>query len=88
MSQKMNIFAVYDKKAQAYAYPSFYHQKGQAIRAFEDAVNDPQSPFHKHPADFVLSHLGEWDDSTGIIKGFAVPQHLEEAINLKTAPEK
>lgn len=79
----MQIFSIYDKKAQAYANPFYYHQKGQAIRAFEDAVNDVQSPFFKHPEDFCLFLVGEWDDCTGTIKPLANPQPIEEALSVK-----
>lgn len=80
-SRSVRIFSVYDKKAAAYAHLSFYHQKGQAIRAFEDAVNDPQSPFNKHPEDFSLFHLGEWNDITGVITPLLNPVFVEEALN-------
>lgn len=82
MSMKMQIFAVYDKKAVAYNLPFYYHQKGQAIRAFEDAVNDVQSPYHKHPEDFAIFHIGEWDDSTGVITPLKNPVPVEEALNV------
>lgn len=80
--QKLQIFSIYDKKAVAYQNPFFYHQKGQALRAFEDAVNDPQIAFNKHPEDFSLFHIGEWDDSTGTIKSLPNPVPIEEALNL------
>lgn len=83
MSQKLQIFAVYDKKSVAYANPFFYHQKGQALRAFEDAVNDPQSPLSKHPEDFSIFHIGQWDDATGVITPLPNPVPVEEALNVK-----
>lgn len=84
MAQKMQIFSVYDKKAVAYNAPFYFHQKGQAIRAFEDAVNDPQSPFFKHPEDFALFLIGEWDDTTGLIKSLPNPVPVEEALVVRT----
>lgn len=80
---KIQMFAVFDKKAIAYAHPHFFHQKGQAIRAFENAVNDGQTQLSRNPEDFALFHLGEWDDSTGVVSPLANPQHLEEALTLK-----
>lgn len=81
--QKLQIFSVYDKKAVAYGNPFYYHQKGQAIRGFEDAVNEPTSPFGKHPEDFALFHIGEWDDTTGVITPLKNPVPIEEALNVK-----
>lgn len=86
--QKLKIYSVYDKKALAYNQPFFYHQNGQAIRAFSDAVNDSQSPFFKHPADFCLFYIGEWDDQKGIIIPTQNPQPLEEALSVKTKEDK
>lgn len=85
--QKLQIFAIYDKKAQAYILPHFFHQKGQAIRALEDAVNEvsnPNNQIARHPSDFVLCHLGDFDDRTGIVLGLTAPVILEEANNLKS----
>lgn len=81
MSQKLLIFAVYDKKSLAYANPFYYHQKGQALRGFDDAVNDPQSPLQKHPEDFQLFQIGEWNDTTGVITPLPNPVHIEDALN-------
>jgi len=81
--QKLQIFAVFDKKAIAYSHPTFFAQKGQAIRTFEDAVNDAQTIFCKHPEDFALFHIGEWDDKTGVITPLPNPVHVEEALTLK-----
>lgn len=80
--QRISIFAVYDKKAAAYLQPFYFPQKGQAIRAFEDSVKDPQSAFAKHPADYSLFKIGEYDDQTGQIKAATNPEFIEEAINL------
>lgn len=80
--QKLKIFAVYDKKSVAYANPFYFHQKGQAIRAFEDAVNDPQSPLSKHPEDFAIFEIGEWNDTTGVITPLPNPVPVEEALNV------
>lgn len=85
--QKLQIFSIYDKKAQAYILPHFFHQKGEAIRALEDAVNDmsnPNNQIARHPSDFVLMHLGDFDDRTGVVLGLNAPSAIEEAINLKS----
>lgn len=62
---KHNVYTIYDCKAEAYLQPFQMQKKGQAIRAFENTVNDPNTQFHKHPADYTLFEIGEYDDSTG-----------------------
>lgn len=80
--QKMNIYSIFDKKAVSYMAPFYFPQKGQAIRALEDSVNDSQSMLNKHPEDYSLFELGTFDDTNGIIIA-KNPIYVEEAINLK-----
>lgn len=62
---KLKMFAVFDVKAAAYLAPFFLPTVGQAVRAFADASNDPSTMFAKHPEDYTLFHVGEFDDSSG-----------------------
>lgn len=87
----LKIFAMFDKKAQAFAQPFFFHHKAEALRALEDITTDPQSRINKHPADFSMHLIGEWDDRSGKITPLANPEFLEEAlafapVKIKTAP--
>lgn len=77
-------FTVYDEKAQAYMQPFFEKTLGSAIRAFTDACNNPQTSFFKHPADFTLFHLGDWDDSTAETISLPTPRSLGTALEHKT----
>ena len=60
---KIKMFTVFDSKVGAYLQPFFMQSTGAAMRAFEDSCNDPQMQFNKHPADFTLFEIGEYDDS-------------------------
>jgi len=64
MSSKQLCFTVYDSKAETYLPPFFVPSKGLAIRAFEDCVNSEDHHFGKHPADYTLFSLGEFDTDT------------------------
>jgi len=79
------MFSIFDKKASAYANPFFFAHKGQALRALEDVVADSQSQLYRHPEDFTLYHLGEFDDATGAIKPIVPPVFVEEALTIKAA---
>lgn len=61
------IFSIYDSKADAYISPFFLPTKAQALRAFGDCCHDENHQFGKHPEDYMLVHLGTFDDSAGII---------------------
>lgn len=59
------MVAIKDRALNAYMRPFFAQTKGQAIRMFNDEINNADSPMHKHPDDYDLWYLGEWDDQTG-----------------------
>lgn len=63
------IFAVRDIKSQQFGNPNFIHNKGEALRTFADTVNqqDDKNLLNKHPEDFELYHLGEYNTDTGVI---------------------
>lgn len=70
---KIQAYAVYDEKAEAFLPPFFVAAPGQAIRLFTDGCQDRESPFGKHPTDYKLYRIGEFDDSDGSLQGLAVP---------------
>lgn len=78
----MKIYSVYDCKAEAYMQPFFMATKGLAIRGFEQLVNDPKTTVNKHPEDFTLFEIGEFDDTSGQITGFNIHSSVIKAIEL------
>ncbi len=58
---KLNAYTVYDSKAELYLPPQYYISKGMALRAFEEAANDPQSSIGKYPNDFTMFEIGIFD---------------------------
>lgn len=64
---KRFILAVRDRAADTFLKPMFVEARGLGIRAFEDEVNrqDQDNPLYRHPEDFDLYELGEYDDSSG-----------------------
>lgn len=61
---KHKMFVIYDSKANAYMTPWFLHQDAMAQRAFSDCVNDQNHNFGKHPEDYTLFQIGQFDDQT------------------------
>lgn len=66
---KIQMFAVYDQKAGAFLPPWNLPTKAMAARTFSDCANDPNHAFGKHPSDYTLFHVGEFDDGTAKIEG-------------------
>lgn len=64
---KMRVFSVYDVKAEMFSPPWVMGTIGEATRAFQDLANDANSSVSKHPGDFKLCCLGEFDNVTGVL---------------------
>ena len=54
----LSVFSVYDTAISTWRLPMFARAKGEIMRWWNDAVNNPQSDFAKHPSDYVLFELG------------------------------
>jgi len=80
---KKVYYAIYDRKAEMFSQPFLEIKDGTAIRAVQDMViKDKDHPFAKHPSDFSLHRLGEFDDMTGVIAGQDKPNKIIEMDNL------
>ena len=64
---KTSVFSVFDTKAAVYGTPFFMAREQMAIRAFTDLCNDGNTMVGKHPEDFTLFHLGDFDDDAGCL---------------------
>jgi len=75
---KMLMFSIRDSAADAYGRPFFMTSVGIAIRSFTDEINRvaEDNQIYKHPEDFDLFELGEFDDETGRIVLLDVPKQL------------
>jgi len=62
---KTQICAIKDRASDAFSQPMFMPSLGIAIRQFTDEINkaDDNNQLYKHPDDFDLWHLGEYDDN-------------------------
>jgi len=76
----IKIFSIFDDKAQVYSNPFFMPHTGMATRAFADLVNDGQSNVAKHPSDFKLYQIGEFDDCSGGLTAVPQPVFINAAI--------
>lgn len=64
---KEAVVAIWDGAVQAYNRPFTAPSVGAAIRGFVDEVNreDPANVMCKHPEDFELRHMADWDPESG-----------------------
>jgi len=61
------VCSIRDRASDSFSIPMFFNQIGSAVRAFGDEVKRPadNNNLNKHPEDFDLYLLGEFDDQTG-----------------------
>lgn len=84
---KMKMFSVFDAKAAFFGNPWYDQSEASAIRNFSDAVNDgsnPNNQWFKHPEDFSLFYLGEFDNEIGKFR-LITPENLVTASALRSA---
>lgn len=79
---KLKMFSVLDQKLKLWSPPMFMKHVGQAERTWQDLVNEPESMLCKHPKDFSLYQVGEFDEETAESAPIVPPvlvMHAEEA---------
>ena len=82
----VTVVSIFDLAAGVYSRPVYTTSKGMAIRSFKDEVNRvaDTNDINRHPEDFALFLLGEWDDNTGHFFGNDEgPVRLVSAVDLK-----
>ena len=62
---RMEVYSVYDKAIEAFMPPFFCRSRGEALRSFSTAVNDPNSQIGKFVADYALFWIGSFEDGSG-----------------------
>lgn len=79
---KLFVCSVRDRKLDAFLPPFFTRSTGEATRSFQDACQDAQHQFCKHPEDYALFCIGTWTDSDAVFNCDSQPVLLVEATNL------
>lgn len=84
---KLLMVAIRDKQVDAFMPPLFVRAKGEAVRIFMDEVSRDGSPMAKHPGDYDLFVLAEYDDGTGkVVSDDSMPFRVMSGLEVKSAP--
>lgn len=75
----IKAYAIYDNKALQYHPPFFQHTDGAALRMLSELVNDTNTSIGRHPSDYVLYCVGQWDDATGSFEPISPLRHVIDA---------
>lgn len=85
----LKAFSILDTKANIFNGPFLLRTTGEAIRAFHDLCNDPQSTINKHPDDYRMFYVGTFDQELGIFNELAKPELVSTAADLiKPSPQQ
>lgn len=86
------IYGFHDKKANAFIGDAaglvIFRNDVVALRQFADLCRQEGSMFARHPADYELVSLGEFDTETGTITPWAAPAVLATAQQVMEAPKE
>lgn len=87
---KRNIYVIFDHKGQYYNVPFYLHNDAMAVRVLTDLVNEEGSEINKHPEDFSVFHIGEYENNHAELvpcEPRQVARAHELPINVKLNPE-
>lgn len=77
----LKMFSLLDTKAGFFHTPFFFAHVGQAVRACVDLGSDLSTQVGRHPADYALYFLGDWDDQTAAFHP-ANPENLGLVVSM------
>lgn len=80
---KLRMVAIHDSKSESFGRPLFVRAYGEAERSFREVINDGQSDYAKHPADFTLFEIGEFDDVSGVVTPLPAPRSLGNGVTFQ-----
>lgn len=67
----VTAYSFFDSKVGIFHPPFFMLHRGQAFRAALELASDMSTQIGRHPADFVLFELGQFNDQTGALETVA-----------------
>lgn len=84
----LNAYTLYDIKALTYSPPFYCSAHGQAVRMVLDLANDNNTMVGRHPADYTLFCIGQFNDATGGLLPAENREHIADAITLVTVRQQ
>jgi len=73
---KMQMYVIFDSKSEVYNKPFYQLNHQVARRTAYDLRHAKDTDINRHPADYSLFHIGEYDDTTAQIDLLAAPKVL------------
>lgn len=77
------IFCLYDSVAQDYGFPVVRINQHVLFREIQEEILRGQSPMAKHPSDYTIFEVGEWDSTNGQFDFYEAKKSLGLVQDLK-----
>lgn len=82
----LKAYCFLDTKVGSYSMPMFFAHEGHALRAVVEVGSDLNTVVGRHPNDFHLYFIGEFNDQTGVL-GCVGPVSLGPVSSFLKRPE-
>lgn len=79
---KVMMFSVLDAAVSTYGNPFMARSKQEAIRVLTDAAKEADSQLSRHPSDFSLFYVGDFDLSLGLLVARDAPEKIVDVVAL------
>jgi len=78
----MQIFTVYDKKMETYKNLMEFKNQAVMARDLAEIANNPESTLFKHPTDYEVYKVGEFNQQNGILTTKEKPEFITNITDL------
>lgn len=78
----IRLYSMYDSKALTWSPPFLAESDAVACRMVSDIVTDTDTIVGRHPMDFRLYCVGQWDNAKASLRGIEPAEHVVDAIAL------
>lgn len=72
----MKMYSIYDSKVKAYMQPFFMRTKGEVIRSLMNELQQADSNLAKHPGDYTLFEIADWDEQAGKLEPYKTHESI------------
>lgn len=79
------LISIYDSKAELYSYPMIIRSSGEALRLIAADSLNPETKLARHPADFTVFEIGEFDEHTGRVTQHPANINIGAVVELQAA---
>ena len=85
----MELYSIRDEKAVCSYEPQIFRAQVDAIRFFDQAIQNKNTMINKYPDDFTLYKIGVFDERSGVITDVKIEKIVTatELIRMKEATD-